>query len=29
VRAVAIFNFAIYNLVRLGGIGGWWNPSPT
>lgn len=29
VRAWAIWNFAAYNLVRIGGIGAWWNPSPT
>lgn len=23
------FNFAAYNLIRIGGIGEWWNPSPT
>lgn len=23
------WNFAAYNLVRLGGIGEWWVPSPT
>lgn len=25
----AAWNFAAYNLVRLGGLGEWWNPSPT
>jgi hypothetical protein len=29
VSAYAAFNFAAYNLVRIGGMGGWWNPSPT
>lgn len=29
VRAWTTWNFAAYNLIRLGGIGGWWNPSPT
>lgn len=29
VSAYAAFNFAAYNLVRIGGIGGWWDPSPT
>ena len=29
VRGWAAWNFAAYNLVRLGGLGGWWNPSPT
>ncbi|HUD43909.1 MAG TPA: hypothetical protein VMR06_18140 [Dokdonella sp.] len=29
VRAWATWNFAAYNLIRIGGIGGWWNPSPT
>jgi len=23
------WTFAAYNLIRLGGIGQWWNPSPT
>jgi transposase len=29
VRGWVTWNFAAYNLIRLGGIGGWWNPSPT
>ncbi|MGO1069049.1 IS5 family transposase [Lysobacter sp. CA199] len=29
VRAWATWNFAAYNLIRLGGIGGWWTPAPT
>jgi transposase len=29
VNAWAHWNFAAYNLIRLGGIGQWWNPSPT
>ena len=29
VRAWATWNFAAYNLIRMGGIGQWWNPSPT
>lgn len=29
VRAWATWNFAAYNLIRLGGIGAWWDPSPT
>lgn len=29
VRAWTMWNFAAYNLIRLGGIDGWWNPSPT
>ena len=29
VRGYVAFSFAAYNLIRLGGIGGWWNPSPT
>lgn len=29
VRAWATWNFAAYNLIRLGGIGGWWEPAPT
>jgi hypothetical protein len=29
VRAFVTWNFALYNLIRLGGIGEWWNPSPT
>ncbi len=29
VRAWTIWNFAAYNLIRMGGIGHWWNPSPT
>jgi len=29
VRGWVAWNFAAYNLIRLGGIGGWWNPSPT
>jgi IS5 family transposase len=29
VDAWAHWNFAVYNLIRLGGIGEWWNPSPT
>ena len=23
------WNMATFNLVRLGGMAGWWNPSPT
>lgn len=29
VKGWVAWNFAAYNLVRLGGIGEWWNPSPT
>lgn len=29
VRAWVTWTFAAYNLIRIGGIGGWWNPSPT
>ena len=29
VRGHVTFSFAAYNLIRLGGIGQWWNPSPT
>jgi len=29
VRAWTMWNFAAYNLIRMGGIGAWWNPSPT
>ena len=29
VSAWVNWNFAAYNLIRLGGIGEWWNPSPT
>lgn len=29
VRAWTIWNFAAYNLIRMGGIGHWWTPSPT
>jgi len=29
VRAWATWNFAAYNLIRISGIGGWWNLSPT
>jgi transposase len=29
VRGWVAWNFAAYNLIRLGGIGEWWNPSPT
>ncbi len=29
VRSRVVFAFAAYNLVRLGGIGAWWDPSPT
>ena len=29
VRGWVAWNFAAYNLIRLGGINGWWNPSPT
>jgi hypothetical protein len=29
VRGWAAFNFAAYNLIRIGGIGQWWDPSPT
>jgi transposase len=29
VNAWVHFNFAAYNLIRIGGIGQWWNPAPT
>jgi transposase len=29
VRGWVAFNFAAYNLIRIGGIGQWWDPSPT
>lgn len=29
VRGWVTWTFAAYNLIRLGGIGQWWNPSPT
>jgi transposase len=29
VRGHVTFSFAAYNLIRVGGIGQWWNPSPT
>lgn len=29
VRGWTTWTFAAYNLIRLGGIGEWWNPSPT
>lgn len=29
VKGWVAWNFAAYNLVRLGGIGEWWDPSPT
>jgi hypothetical protein len=29
VSAWAHWNFAPYNLIRIGDIGEWWNPSPT
>jgi hypothetical protein len=29
VRGWVTWTFATYNLIRLGGIGGWWDPSPT
>ena len=29
VRGWVTWAFAAYNLIRLGGIGQWWNPSPT
>lgn len=29
VNAWVHWNFAAYNLIRIGGIGEWWNPSPT
>jgi len=29
VNAWAHWNFAAYNLIRLGGIGEWWDPAPT
>jgi IS5 family transposase len=29
VGAWAYWNFAACNLIRIGGIGEWWNPSPT
>lgn len=29
VRGWTTWTFAAYNLIRLGGIGAWWDPSPT
>jgi hypothetical protein len=29
VRGWVTWTFAAYNLIRLGGLGGWWKPSPT
>lgn len=29
VRGWVTWNFAVYNLIRLGGLGEWWDPSPT
>jgi len=29
VRGWVAWNFAVYNLIRLGGIGEWWNPPST
>jgi transposase len=29
VRGWTTWTFAAYNLIRIGGIGEWWNPSPT
>ena len=29
VRGWVTWTFAAYNLIRLGGIGEWWDPSPT
>lgn len=29
VRGWVTWTFAAYNLIRLGGIAAWWNPSPT
>jgi transposase len=29
VTAQSVWTFAAYNLVRLGGCHGWWNPAPT
>lgn len=29
VRAWVTWSFAVYNLIRIGGIEAWWNPSPT
>lgn len=29
VSAWAHWNFAAYNLIRIGGLGEWWNPQPT
>ena len=29
VRGWVAWTFAAYNLIRLGGIGEWWDPSPT
>jgi transposase len=29
VRGWVTWSFAAYNLIRIGGIGQWWNPSPT
>lgn len=29
VRACVTWSFAVYNLIRIGGLEAWWNPSPT
>lgn len=29
VRAWVTWTFAAYNLIRMGGIGGWWDSAPT
>jgi transposase len=29
VRAWVVWSFAAYNLIRIGGIEAWWDPSPT
>jgi transposase len=29
VRGLVTWTFAAYNLIRIGGIGEWWQPSPT
>ena len=29
VRGWVTWTFAAYHLIRLGGIGEWWDPSPT
>lgn len=29
VNAWVHWNFAAYNLIRIGGVGEWWDPSPT